>query len=376
MGAKENLLKLIGLGTDEGETTLEKSRPAPKVAPKMAVGTSADEDEDEDNDDDGQDGEDQPTVGDEGVPSQEDREKAAAPTPAEAEAHQIAMSGDDAKASDSDEDGDPNQVTDGDQGTYERATNPTLHGGDTDPDHAHPNAAPMTDAQQKAMPIPQPSLKAKGQKDKPGLRKSMGEASDDEVQDEVLRRSQENPDFFKSLLDHPKADQIMEAIDMSEVVALIVHHAAEREAELRGEVATLTKSLDTATARAAAAEETEEVILKSLEYLVSGHQTLVKSLGDEAGAALTKSRSETSTGVAITRVPERVEPGVVAPTAPGDIPQNLDKGRVSRALLKSMRADEGGIDRDEGTKLMGQLDTHGVEDVYKRLPEGVKALIK
>jgi hypothetical protein len=325
LSPRERLLNAIGFGE---EASLEKALP-PRQKP-------------DDDDEDSEQGD--------GAPSTEDREKAAAPKAP-------------VKEDDGSPDGDDDQ-DDEDAEPDDDANNATSDDDDQDDDQQAP---------------PQPMPKGKG---KP-MRKALAESDDDEVLAEVHRRAKDSPDFLKSILDGDDAADILEAIDMSKVVAQIVQSASEHIAAKDIQIATLTKSLESLAAANTSLVEMSDMLCDGLAKSLGQQDTLIKSIDAmQADVELVKSQDNgrVSLGQGTLVAPQRTDPPASRQAAPEEpegpdrLPEGMSMARLNKALMKSI--EEGVLTREQGKRHMDSVGNNPAQNqrVWKKLPEPVREL--
>lgn len=199
----------------------------------------------------------------------------------------------------------------------------------------------------------------------PGAAPDEDEDEDDEeegggdaaLRKQVLKRSHENPDFFKSLLEGDDAEEVVRLIDASDVLAFVVQTFSEQLLAAQGEATALRKSF---TRRLTALEKSQEVTLLALEKSLEQQAQLLKSQGEQE--ALLKSLGDaplgTPTGLRQLRPSKRdAPPATTDHTVPQGAGRAYDKGRLSQALMKAQMAGDMGTDRAGNLMLM--LDTEG-----------------
>lgn len=283
-----------------------------------------------------------------GAPSQEDREKAAAPT--------------ESAPPPSDGDGVPPKPGtpppgdgDGDEGEGEEEGD-----GDGDGDEEEGDGKP-------------PMLQQKMPVGKPPMKKSLSDISDEEMRQELLRRSEETPEFMKSLYAMPEAEQLLQAIDMSPAVALIVHKASEQVAALMAEKATILKGLPALGDLLKSIQDDNAAILLGLAKSLTQQDQIIKSMDAVGGdLALIKSQDngKVSHGTGQARTPQRHEPADAPQTPPGDeeVYTGPGKSPLLRGLMKAISA--GDISKSEGETLMGLIDgSTGPAGVWKKMKD-------
>lgn len=308
----QRLLSAIGPRDDE---VLAKAMP-----PKR--GNDDDDDEDDD-----------------GAPSTEDREKAAAPKAPVNRNDGSPDGDDDADDSDAQPDDDPND------------------GGDADPNDDDANKGDDDSGEDDRQAPPPMPMKKKP----PVMRKSLAEADDDDVMAEIRRRAQDSPDFLKSLLEGDDAADILEAIDMSKVVAQIVQQASETIAAKDIQIATLTKSLGTMAGRLDQMVEMNDAIAEGLAKSLELQGDLLKGFGevrDDVVLLKGQDSGAVSHGQGTLIPPKREDPPKRAAAADEEdttdpIPDSVGTGRLQRALMKSIEVKL--LDHDTANRLMGRV---------------------
>jgi hypothetical protein len=289
---------------------------------------------------------------DDGAPSTEDREKAAAPA---------APVGRNDGAPDGDDDADDDDAAPDDDANGDADADPDDDDGNKEPDEQAPPAAPPG---KKRPPMP--------------LRKAIEEIDDDEVRAEIRRRAQDSPDFLKSLLGGEDAADILEAIDMSAVVAQIVQSASETIAAKDIQIAALTKSLAGMAASYDGLVETSNALCEGLAKSIEQQADLLKGLGEVRGDVLlvkAQDNGKVSHGQGTLVAPKREDPGKAAPeeeTGPDALPEGMNMARINRALMKSV--EDGTLTRDEGRRYMDSVGSSRAQNqrVWRKLPPNVR----
>jgi hypothetical protein len=291
---------------------------------------------------------------DDGAPSTEDREKAAAP--------QAPVNRNDGSP-DGDDDADDDDASPDDDANSDADADPDDDDANKEGDEQAPPPQQMPTKKRPPMP----------------LRKAIEEAGDEDVLAEIRRRAQDSPDFLKGLLDGPDAADILEAVDMSHVVAQIVQSASETIAAKDIQIAALTKSLDGMAASYSALVETSDALCEGLAKAIEQQGILIKSFGDVQGdVALIKGQDngKVSHGQGTLIPPKREEPAAKPdpeePTGPDALPEGMDMARINRALIKSI--EDGTLTREAGKRFMDGVGSGRAQNqrVWKKLPPEVR----
>jgi hypothetical protein len=189
----------------------------------------------------------------------------------------------------------------------------------------------------------------------------------------VLQRSQDDPDFFKSLIEGDDTGHVQELIDESDAVVFMVQTFSEALAAERQANTALAKSIEALGARLDRAEQVNEVVLGALEKSLLNDEVIFKSLGEQD--SLLKSIESTpsgkvATGLGALRTPTRRDPENDNPPAANQ----PSKVVVRTALLKSGDI----LGRELAGNLMAELDTVGVAGVLAKIGpnERFTALLK
>lgn len=324
------------------KTLAERARDARDNLLKAISSSPYNEDDDDEDDD--------------GPPSQEDRDKEAAPkeAPQAPPGKEVTPQGGGGQVDDEDGDG---STEDEDQNAKGEAT-------DDESDDDDEDAPP---------PLP---MKKPG---KSPMSKSLTAFSDDEVRAELLRRADEAPEFLKSLVTGDDAMEIWEAIDLSKPVALIVQAASEQIAQKDVQIAQLTKSVQEMADLRAEDVENQNIVLKGLGALLKQTDALNKSLatlGEDIVLIKGQDSGRVSTGVREVVLPSRSDPTSPADKDEeaerrGNVPEGMNKARLTRALAKSNSA--GTITEAQYMNWLGRVDGQtGLIGVWDEVPETVR----
>lgn len=300
-----------------------------------------------------------------GAPSQEDREKAAAPKAPVGKGG----GGDQDNQDDEDDDQQDDQGDGRQQGDDQQQDD---EGDDQQQDDESDD--------RRAPPPPMPKRQ---------MKKSLEAAADAEVLAEIRRRAEDAPDFLKSLLEGPDAERILEAVDLSEPVAKIVQSASETIAAKDIQIAALTKSLATLTETYGELRDLAELITHGVAKSLEQGALLAKSLGAvSADVVLIKSADSglVSHGQGVMLPPatpkakddQMLKSGTDDDELPDDDPDFLPKALTTRklgnGLMKSVELSK--LTHREASDKMGRLGNRKKDQkVWKELPEGIREII-
>jgi len=214
-----------------------------------------------------------------------------------------------------------------------------------------------------------------------------GEPEDDEEDDlkqKVLQRSQEDPDFFKSLVATEEGRLHAGLVEGSQAVAYMTDVFASIVDDLVAENKALRKSVAREIRKS---REDAEVIGLLLEKSLKQQEEILKSLAEGNDIVKSQSRQpsrKVGMGLGALKTPERIDP-LDERKPPSSGPAPLDdsergalmkrKPKLLNLLMKSVQEEE--IDGDIGGRLISKLSTaEGIREAETWLQRNRSELYK